>query len=73
MMIFHHFTARLGIEQAESMLLPSPFDYTRCALLCVRVTYRKLSVPGAARQLAAKAQVNIISFQRAMFYASITP
>lgn len=25
----HHFTARLGIEDAESMLLPSPFDYTR--------------------------------------------
>ncbi|TKT98185.1 ATP-dependent DNA helicase, partial [Citrobacter sp. TBCS-15] len=24
----HHFTARLGIDDAESMLLPSPFDYT---------------------------------------------
>ncbi len=25
----HHFTSRLGIEQAESLLLPSPFDYSR--------------------------------------------
>lgn len=31
----HHFTSRLGIEQAESLLLPSPFDYSRQALLCV--------------------------------------
>lgn len=31
----HHFTSRLGIEQAESLLLPSPFDYSRRALLCV--------------------------------------
>lgn len=31
----HHFTARLGIEEAESLLLPSPFDYPRQALLCV--------------------------------------
>ncbi|VED14011.1 putative ATP-binding protein [Escherichia coli] len=29
----HHFTSRLGIEQAESLLLPSPFDYSRQALL----------------------------------------
>jgi ATP-dependent DNA helicase DinG len=31
----HHFTARLGIEEAESLLLPSPFDYAHQALLCV--------------------------------------
>ena len=31
----HHFTERLGIEEAESLLLPSPFDYEKQALLCV--------------------------------------
>lgn len=30
----HHFTSRLGIEQAESLLLPSPFDYSRRVTLC---------------------------------------
>ncbi|ECP3819798.1 ATP-dependent DNA helicase [Salmonella enterica] len=49
----HHFTARLGIEQAESMLLPSPFDYTRQALLCVPRNLPQTNQPGAARQLAA--------------------
>ncbi len=49
----HHFTARLGIEQAESMLLPSPFDYTRRALLCVPRNLPQTNQPGAARQLAA--------------------
>jgi ATP-dependent DNA helicase DinG len=45
----HHFTARLGIEDAESMLLPSPFDYTRQALLCVPRNLPQTNQPGAAR------------------------
>ncbi len=31
----HHFTARLGIDEAQTLLLPSPFDYQHQALLCV--------------------------------------
>jgi len=30
---FEHFTGRLGLEQAETLLLDSPFDYTRNARL----------------------------------------
>lgn len=48
----HHFTSRLGIEQAESLLLPSPFDttagrYSVCRAICRKPT------SGSARQLAA--------------------
>lgn len=49
----HHFTARLGIENAGSLLLPSPFDYARQALLCVPRNLPQTNQPGAARQLAA--------------------
>ena len=49
----HHFTERLGIEQAESLLLPSPFDYERQALLCVPRNLPLPNQPGAARHLAA--------------------
>lgn len=49
----HHFTSRLGIEQAESLLLPSPFDYSRQALLCVPRNLPQTNQPGSARQLAA--------------------
>ena len=31
----HHFTDRLGIGEAQTLLLPSPFDYAHQALLCV--------------------------------------
>ncbi|MGU0161872.1 helicase C-terminal domain-containing protein [Escherichia coli] len=41
----------LGIEQAESLLSPSPFDYSRQALLACRVL--GTNQPGSARQLAA--------------------
>ncbi len=30
-----HFTERLGLDHAQSMLLPSPFDYAQQTLLCV--------------------------------------
>jgi ATP-dependent DNA helicase DinG len=49
----HHFTERLGIEQAESLLLPSPFDYEKQALLCVPRNLPLPNQPGAARHLAA--------------------
>lgn len=44
----HHFTSRLGIEQAESLLLPSPFDYSRrgrysvCRAICRKPTSQVL-------------------------------
>ncbi|MDU3066498.1 MAG: ATP-dependent DNA helicase [Escherichia coli] len=44
----HHFTSRLGIEQAESLLLPSPFDYSRQALLCVPRNLPQTNQPGSA-------------------------
>ncbi|MBF3299644.1 ATP-dependent helicase, partial [Leptospira borgpetersenii serovar Ballum] len=31
----HHFTARLGIHAAKTLLLPRPFDYARQPLPCV--------------------------------------
>jgi ATP-dependent DNA helicase DinG len=49
----HHFTDRLGIEEAESLLLPSPFDYENQALLCVPRNLPLPNQPGAARHLAA--------------------
>ncbi len=47
-----HFTDRLGISDAESLLLPSPFDYERQALLCVPRALPMARQPGAARRLA---------------------
>lgn len=48
----HHFTSRLGIETAESLLLPSPFDYAHQALLCVPRYLPLPNQPGAACLLA---------------------
>lgn len=40
-----HFTARLGLNKAKSLLLPSPFDYANQAMLCVpRFCPRRISV-----------------------------
>ncbi|KAA9001764.1 ATP-dependent DNA helicase [Affinibrenneria salicis] len=50
---FSHFTRRLGLEQAETLLLHSPFDYARQALLCVPRYLPATNQPGAARRLAA--------------------
>ena len=47
-----HFTERLGLTKAKTLLLPSPFDYAKQALLCVpRFCLRRIR-PGGARQLA---------------------
>ncbi len=45
----HHFTARLGIDEAQTLLLPSPFDYQHRALLCVPRNLPLPNQPGAAR------------------------
>ncbi len=45
--------ARLGIDEAQTLLLPSPFDYQHQALLCVPRNLPLPNQPGAARHLAA--------------------
>nr|WP_233148866.1 ATP-dependent DNA helicase [Shimwellia pseudoproteus] len=47
-----HFTHRLGIDDAKTMLLPSPFDYAHQALLCVPRGLPLPNQPGGARHLA---------------------
>ncbi len=47
-----HFTERLGIEDATSLLLPSPFDFAKQALLCVPRNLPLPNQPGGARALA---------------------
>lgn len=48
-----HFTDRLGIDNAETLLLASPFDYATQALLCVPRGLPTPNQPHAARHLAA--------------------
>ena len=44
-----HFTERLGLTKAKTLLLPSPFDYAKQALLCVpRFCLRRISPAGPA-------------------------
>ncbi|WP_411704802.1 ATP-dependent DNA helicase [Edaphovirga cremea] len=47
-----HFTRRIGLDKAKTLLLPSPFDYARQALLCVPRFLPSPNQPGGARQLA---------------------
>ncbi|CNC40508.1 TPA: ATP-dependent DNA helicase [Yersinia enterocolitica] len=47
-----HFTSRLGLTNAKTLLLPSPFDYANQALLCVPRNLPSANEPGAARKLA---------------------
>lgn len=51
-----HFTERMGIGHAQTLLLSSPFDYTRQALLCVP---RDLPVPGHPQAVRVLAQLLI--------------
>lgn len=48
----HHFTERLGLDDAETLLLPSPFDYAKQALLCVPRFLPESNVNGSSKQLA---------------------
>ncbi|EKY3089188.1 ATP-dependent DNA helicase [Cronobacter dublinensis] len=52
----HHFTERLGIHEAQTLLLPSPFDYARQALLCVPRGLPQTNHPQAGRALARMLQ-----------------
>ncbi|EOL8988727.1 ATP-dependent DNA helicase [Cronobacter dublinensis] len=52
----HHFTERLGIHEAQTLLLPSPFDYARQALLCVPRGLPQTNQPQAGRGLARMLQ-----------------
>ncbi|MFC0225775.1 ATP-dependent DNA helicase [Serratia aquatilis] len=47
-----HFTERLGLNKAKTLLLQSPFDYANQALLCVPRFLPSPNQPGGARQLA---------------------
>lgn len=48
----HHFTERLGLDDAETLLLASPFDYANQALLCVPRFLPSPNERGGSRQLA---------------------
>lgn len=48
-----HFTQRLGLDKAETLLLASPFDYATQALLCVPRFLPSPNQYGGAKQLAA--------------------
>ncbi|EKM5063844.1 ATP-dependent DNA helicase [Cronobacter turicensis] len=52
----HHFTERLGIHDAQTLLLPSPFDYARQALLCVPRGLPQTNQPQAGKVLARMLQ-----------------
>ncbi|MBK5072832.1 ATP-dependent DNA helicase [Budviciaceae bacterium CWB-B4] len=51
-----HFSQRLGLEKAESLILASPFDYETQALLCVPRFLPSPNQYGGAKQLAAMLQ-----------------
>ena len=47
-----HFSSRLGVDKATTLILDSPFDYTQQALLCVPRNMPEPNQSGGARQLA---------------------
>ncbi|ORM69626.1 ATP-dependent DNA helicase [Pantoea rwandensis] len=47
-----HFSSRLGVDKATTLILDSPFDYAQQALLCVPRNMPEPNQPGGARQLA---------------------
>lgn len=49
-----HFASRLGVDNARTLILESPFDYAQQALLCVPRNMPEPNYPGGARQLARK-------------------
>lgn len=44
-----HFSSRLGVDNATTLILDSPFDYTQQALLCVPRNMPEPNHPGGAR------------------------
>lgn len=63
-----HFTTRLGLDQAKSILLPSPFDYSKQSLICVPRFLPSSNQPGAARQLAGMLRPLIEANQGRCFF-----
>ncbi|UYP75101.1 ATP-dependent DNA helicase [Pantoea dispersa] len=47
-----HFASRLGVDNARTLILESPFDYAQQALLCVPRNMPEPNYHGGARQLA---------------------
>ncbi|WP_034915284.1 MULTISPECIES: ATP-dependent DNA helicase [Erwinia] len=47
-----HFVERLGVTNADTLILNSPFDFARQALLCVPRNLPSPNQPGGARQMA---------------------
>lgn len=48
-----HFVERLGVRQASTLILNSPFDFARQALLYVPRNLPVMNQPGSAKQLAS--------------------
>lgn len=63
-----HFTQRLGLMQAQTLLLPSPFDYAHQALLCVPRDLPSPNQPGAAKRLVVMLQPLIEANQGRCFF-----
>lgn len=63
-----HFTQRLGLDEAETLLLASPFDYATQALLCVPRFLPSPNQYGGAKQLAAMLQPLIESNDGRCFF-----
>ncbi len=58
-----------GIDEAQCLLLPSPFDYQHQALLCVPRNLPLPNQPGAARHLAAMLKAADRGQRRSLLYA----
>ncbi|WP_410015285.1 ATP-dependent DNA helicase [Sodalis sp. C49] len=63
-----HFTRRIGLEDAKTLLLPSPFDYATQALLCVPRFLPEPNQRGAAVQLARMLAPVIIANRGRCFF-----
>ncbi len=63
-----HFTDRLGVQDARALILTSPFDYHRQALLCVPRQLPQANQPGASCQLARMMQPLIEANQGRCFF-----
>ncbi|CDL81954.1 ATP-dependent DNA helicase [Xenorhabdus szentirmaii] len=64
----NHFTERLGLKKARTLLLPSPFDYQRQMLLCVPRHLPSPNQNGGAKWLARMLKPLIESNQGRCFF-----
>lgn len=63
-----HFTQRMGLEKATSLLLASPFDYAAQALLCVPRFLPEPRERGAAQKLARMLRPVIVANRGRCFF-----